>query len=97
MTDERSASFRTHDAQWNRTGYAASPQYAGQAGLTEDYPAKCHCGATMRGCGDAEWLGMGKKHPAASIPKRDVPAWVEGRTGYVAWCDNQHEMVRDAV
>lgn len=39
--------FRTYDPHWNRTGHADAPQYSGQAGLADDYPAKCHCGSQM--------------------------------------------------
>lgn len=80
--------YRTYDASWSRTGYADAPQYAGQAGLTEDYPAHCRCGSPMAGCGDAQWL---------RIRGWASPAWADARSDYVAWCRNGHEMVKEPV
>ena len=78
--------YRTYDSAWNRTGYSDTPQYSGQAALTEDYPAKCRCGAGMLGCGEARWL---------AFRGQNVPVWVVGRTDYVAWCRNDHEMSKE--
>lgn len=74
--------YRTYDSAWNRTGYSSEPQYPGQAGVTADYPAKCHCGAEMLGCGEASWLRSRSKLPSA----------LSDAQGYVAWCRNGHEM-----
>lgn len=75
--------FRTYDPQWNRTGYSDAPQYPGQFGLTDDYPAKCHCGAGMALCGEKWWLRFRGRN-------------VDG-DGYGAWCANDHEMQRVTV
>lgn len=76
--------YRRYDKSWNRSGYAATPQYPGQepAHGGRDFPERCECGAGIEGLGLPWWLGLRLRGPA------------ECHTGddYVAWCFNQHRI-----
>ena len=88
-------SYRTYDRQWNRTGYTDEPRYSGQAALNRDYSALCHCGKTMAGCGDADWLRL--RVADGITPPIAAPPWVGSASGYVAWCANGHELVLEEI